>query len=103
VLTIAAVEKICDAHGVTLVMHPAVRKALGHYQDSFYIGACRFLQGETDGLCFLPVAGGGLVPLRFSKRLSAAGHPILRIDPIHAEGLACVRAQAMQVKSRSVS
>ena len=102
-LTIADVETACDAHGVTLVMHPAVRSALRPYQESFYIGACSFLRGESDGLYFLPVAKGGLVPLRFSRRSSATGHPILRLDPVTPEGLGRIKAEATQLKSWPVS
>ena len=102
-LTIGDVEKACDAHGVTLVMHPAVRRAVTPYEESFSIGACSFLRSETDGLYFLPVARGGLVPLRFSRRSSATGHPILRLDPITPDGLARIKAEAAQPKSWPVS
>ena len=102
-LTIADVEKACDANGITLVIHPAVRSAVRAYEESFYIGACSFLRGESDGLYFLPVTRGGLVPLRFSRRSSATGHPILRIDPITPDGLARIKAEATQLKSWPVS
>ena len=102
-LTIADVEKACDAHGVTLVVHPAVRRAVAAYGESFSLEACSFLRGESDGLYFLPVARGGLVPLRFSRRSSATGHPILRIDPITSDGLARIKAEATQPKSWPVS
>jgi len=102
-LTIAGLETACDAFGVTLVMHPAVRRAVTPYGESFHIGACSFLKGESDGLYFLPVARGGLVPLRFSRRSSVLGHPILRIDPITPDGLARLKAEAIQPKSWPVS
>ena len=102
-LTIASVEKACEASGITLVMHPAVRRAVTPYGESFSTGACSFLRGESDGLYFLPVARGGLVPLRFSRRSSATGHPILRIDPITPDGLARIKAEAAQPKSWPVS
>ena len=102
-LTIVELERSCDAHGVTLVMHPAVRRAVTAYGESFSIEACSFLRGESDGLYFLPVARGGLVPLRFSRRSSATGHPILRIDPITPDGLARIKAEAAQPKSWPVS
>jgi hypothetical protein len=102
-LTIADVEIACDATGITLVMHPAVRRAIRAYQESFYIGACSFLRGETDGLFFLPLTRGGLLPLRFSRRLSARGYPILRLDPVTQDGLARIKAAAMQLKSWPVS
>jgi hypothetical protein len=102
-LTIADVETACEANDVTLVMHPAVRSAVSPYGESFYIGACSFLRGESDGLYFLPVTKGGLVPLRFSRRLSATGYPILRIDPVASDGLARIKAEATQLKSWLVS
>ena len=102
-LTIADVETACEANDVTLVMHPAVRRAISPYGESFYIGACSFLRGESDGLYFLPLTRGGLVPLRLSRRSSATGHPILRIDPITPEGLARIKAEATQLKSWPVS
>ena len=102
-LTIADVEKACDAYGVTLVVHPAVRRAVAAYGENFAIEACSFLRGETDGLYFLPVARGGLVPLRFSRRSSVMGHPILRIDPITPDGLARLKVEATQPKSWPVS
>jgi hypothetical protein len=102
-LTIADVETACEANDVTLVMHPAVRSAVSPYGESFYIGACSFLRGESDGLYFLPLAKGGLVPLRFSRRLSATDYPILRIDPVAPDGLARIKAEATQIKSWPVS
>ena len=102
-LTIAAVEKACEANSITLVIHPAVRRAVGPYQESFYIGVCSYLRGESDGLHFLPVTGGGLVPLRFSRRASANGFPILRIDPVAADGLARLKAEALQIASSPAS
>ena len=102
-LNVADVEKACEAKHVTLVMHPAVRRAVRPYGESFYIGACSFLRGESDGLYFLPLTRGGLVPLRFSRRASATGYPILRIDPVAADGLARIKAEATQLKSRPVS
>jgi hypothetical protein len=44
-----------------------------------------------------------LVPLRFSQRTSATGHPILRIDPITPDGLARLKGDATQPKSWPVS
>jgi hypothetical protein len=102
-LTIAGAEKACEANGITLVMHPALRGAVRPYQESFYIGACSFLRGESDGLYFLPVTRGGLVPLRFSRRASAKGYPILRIDPVAPDGLARIKAEATQLTSWPVS
>ena len=102
-LSIAGVEKACEANGITLVMHPAVRRAVRAYEESFYIGACSFLRGESDGLYFLPMMRGGLVLLRFSRRVSTRGYPILRIDPVTPDGLARIKAEAMQLQSWPVS
>ena len=69
-LGLASIEKVCEAKRITLVMHPALRRALRPYGESFYVGACCFLRGETNGLYFLPLDTGGYVRLRFSKRQS---------------------------------
>jgi hypothetical protein len=87
VLTISAIEDVCDAKGITLVMHPVVRRAVKAYEESFYIGAYSFLRDGTDGLYFLPLASGGHVRLLFSKRFSPRGHAILRVDPVAPDGL----------------
>jgi len=81
------IEEVCDRKGITLVVHPAIREAVERYDESFYIGACCFLRGETNGLYFLPLDSSAYVPLRFSRRHSSGGHPILRVDPITSEGL----------------
>jgi hypothetical protein len=85
-LTIAGVEKACDANGITLVMHPAVRRAIRAYQESFYIGACSFLRGESDGLYFVPIREAawsrygfrGVTPRRGTR--SCASSRSLRMD-----------------------
>ena len=86
-LNLATIEEVCDRKGITLVVHPAIREAVERYEESFYIGACCFLRGETNGLYFLPLESGAYVRLRFSKRRSSGGHPILRVDPLTSEGL----------------
>jgi hypothetical protein len=86
-LSLASIEEVCEAKRITLVMHPAIRRALKPYGESFYVGACCFLRGETNGLYFLPLDRGDYVRLRFSKRQSPGGHKILRIDPLTSEGL----------------
>jgi hypothetical protein len=91
VLTIANIEDDCDAKGVTLVMHPAIRRAVKGFEESFYIGACCFLRGEADGVYFLPLRTGGYVRLRFTKRLSSGRHAILRVDPLTADGLGKIK------------
>jgi len=91
VLTISSIEDLCETKGVTLVIHPAIRRAVKGYEESFYVGAACFLRGETDGLFFLPL-DRGYVRLRFSQRWSAKGHPILRIDPTTPDALARIKA-----------
>ena len=86
-LHLASLEEVCDRRGITLVVHPAIRRAVERYEESFYIGACCFLRGETNGLYFLPLDSGGYVRLQFSKRRSAGGHSILRINSLTSEGL----------------
>ena len=90
-LTIAGIEEVCEAKGITLVMHPQVRKAVKPYEESFYIGACCFLGNETDGVYFLPLGNGGYVRLLFTKRRSAHGHAILRVEPAAKDGMERIR------------
>jgi hypothetical protein len=91
-LNIDAVEEVCESRQTTLVIHPAVRRAVKGYEESFYVGLRCFLAGETDGLYFLPLQGAGYVRLIFSKRVSPGGHNLLRIDPLTKEGLARIKA-----------
>ena len=91
-LTIASIERDCDAKGVTLVMHPAIRQAVCGFEESFHIGARCYLRGEGDGVYFLPLRGTGYVRMAFSKRVSPGGHPILRVDPLSPDGLRAVKA-----------
>ena len=86
-LNFESVEEVCESKNITLVVHPAIRRAVKGYEESFYIGLRCFLKGETDGLYFLPLENGGYERLRFSQRRSSGGHPILRVDPIAVEGL----------------
>ncbi len=95
-LGVADIDEVCEAKGITLVMHPAIRRAVERYAESFYIGACCYLRGETNGLYFLPLEGGGHVRLRFSKRRSPGGHAILRVDPISPGDLDQIRRAARQ-------
>jgi hypothetical protein len=87
VLSFESVEEVCESKRITLVIHPAIRRAVKGYEESLYIGLNCFLKGESDGLYFLPLENGGYERLRFSQRRSSGGHPILRVDPITAEGL----------------
>ncbi len=98
-LGVADIDEVCEAKGITLVMHPAIRRAVERYAESFYIGACCYLRGETNGLYFLPLDSGGYVRLRFSKRRSSGGHPILRVDPISPGGLEQIRRAVRQADS----
>ena len=86
-LSFESVEEVCESKSITLVVHPAIRRAVKGYEESFYIGLRCFLKGEADGVFFLPLQDGGYVRLVFSQRDSSGGHPILRADPITAEGL----------------
>jgi hypothetical protein len=92
VLSFDAVEDVCESKRTTLVIHPAIRRAIKGFEESFYVGLRCFLAGETDGLYFLPLSTGGYVRLLFSKRMSAGGHKILRIDPVTRDGLARIKA-----------
>src|SRR5919112_980121 len=73
VLSFESVEEVCESKSITLVIHPAVRRAVRGYEESFYIGLRCFLKGETDGLYFLPLENGGYERLRFSRRRSSGG------------------------------
>jgi hypothetical protein len=91
VLSFDAVEDVCASTHTTLVIHPAIRRAVRGYEESFYIGLRCFLKGETDGLYFLPLSSGEYVRLRFSKRVSQRGYKILRVDPL-TDGLERIKA-----------
>jgi hypothetical protein len=95
VLSFENVEEVCESKRITLVVHPAIRRAVKGYEESFYIGLRCFLKGESDGIYFLPLQDGSYVRLRFSQRRSSGGHPILRVDPVSPEGLQRIKtAQA---------
>ncbi len=91
-LSFESVEEVCESKSITLVVHPAVRRAVKGYEESFYIGLRCFLKGEADGIFFLPLQDGGYVRLAFSQRHSSGGHPILRVDPLSSEGLDRIKA-----------
>jgi len=92
VLSFESVEEVCESKSITLVIHPAIRRAVKGYEESFYIGLRCFLKGESDGIFFLPLRDSGYVRLAFSQRNSSGGHPILRIDPLTSEGLDRIKA-----------
>ena len=91
-LSFEAVEEVCESKQTTLVIHPAIRRAIKGYEESFYVGLRCYLAGESDGVYFLPLHGGGYVRLIYSKRVSCGGHNLLRIDPLTKEGLARIKA-----------
>lgn len=91
-LSFETVEEVCESKSITLVIHPAIRRAIKGYEESFYIGLRCFLKGESDGIFFLPLHDGGYVRLAFSQRYSAGGHPILRVAPLTSEGLDRIKA-----------
>jgi hypothetical protein len=92
VLSFESVEEVCESKSITLVVHPAIRRAVKGYEESFYIGLRCFLKGESDGVYFLPLQDGGYVRLMFSQRQSSGGHPILRVDPITPDGLPRIKS-----------
>jgi hypothetical protein len=92
VLSFDAVEEVCESKSITLVIHPAIRRAVKGYEESFYIGLRCFLKGEADGIFFLPLHDGAYVRLAFSQHLSSGGYPILRVDPLTSEGLERIKA-----------
>lgn len=96
-LSFDAVEDVCERARTTLVIHPAVRRAVRGYEESFYIGLRCFLRGETDGLYFLPLKSGGYVRLLFSRRLSPGGYMIVRVDPLSAEALQRIKTDLGRV------
>lgn len=96
--SLSHIEQSCDAQDVTLVMHPTIRRAVQCYEESFYIGVCSYLRGESDGLYYLPLEDG-YARLRLSKRTSSLGHPILRVDATTEDGLARIKADLMAVRS----
>jgi hypothetical protein len=89
--TLSTIEEGCERKELTLVVHPAIRRAMHGYEDSFYIGVRCFLDGEGDGVFFLPLERGGYVRLAFSKRRSAGGYDLLRLDPLRPEDLARIK------------
>jgi hypothetical protein len=91
VLSFESVEEVCESKKITLVVHPAIRRAVKGYEESFYVGLRCFLKGESDGTYFLPLQDGGYVRLAFSQRWSTGEHKILRVDPLTTEGLQRVK------------
>lgn len=88
-----AVEEACERKNITLVIHPAILQAMKGYEESFYIGLRCFLNGEAEGVYFLPLQNGGYVRLVFSRRWSSGGHPILRVDPLTRDCLQRIKVE----------
>ncbi len=85
------VEEACQGKNITLVIHPAIRKALVGFEEDFSIPAAAFLQGGSKAAYYLPLQEGGDVKLVFSLRYSAGEHLILRVDPARSDGLARIK------------
>ncbi len=82
-----SVEEVCAERDITLVIHPAIRKALIGFEEEFSCPAAAFLQGAGRAAYFLPLQAGGDVKLVFSLRYSAGEHLILRVEPARPDGL----------------
>lgn len=86
-----ALEELCDAVGVTTVMHPAIRRSVQAVERPFCVAVAGFLRGRGGGSFPLPLGEGGEATLVFSRRMSARGGSILRIDPVDPETLERIR------------
>ncbi|WP_246690608.1 hypothetical protein [Microvirga aerophila] len=67
-LSFETVEEVCESKSITLAVHPAIRRALKGYEESFYIALRCFLKGDTDGIFFISLQDGSYVRLIFSQR-----------------------------------
>ncbi len=85
------VEEVCEERDITLVVHPAIRRALTGFEEEFSRPAAAFLKGHGVAAYFLPLQGGGDVKLVFSLRYSAGEHLILRVDTAQPEGLTRIK------------
>jgi hypothetical protein len=94
-----SVEEVCAKRDITLVIHPAIRKALIGYEEEFSCPAAAFLQGAGRAAYFLPLHGGGDVKLVFSLRYSAGEHLILRVDPARSDGLARIKEAVRRLEA----
>ena len=90
------VEEVCQERDITLVIHPAIRKALLGFEEDFSAPAASFLRGEGRAAYFLPLQGGGDVKLVFSLRYSAGEHLILRVDTGRPEGLVRIKQAVLR-------
>ncbi|WP_210428778.1 hypothetical protein, partial [Klebsiella oxytoca] len=48
-MSFESVEEVCESKSITLVIHPAIRRAVRGYEESFYIGLRCFLKGSPTG------------------------------------------------------
>ncbi len=94
-----AVEEVCKGKDITLVVHPAIRKALLGFEEDFSIPAAAFLRGAGRAAYFLPLQGGGDVKLVFSLRYSAGEHLILRVDTARPEGLTRIKETVRRLEA----
>ena len=81
------VEEVCEEREITLLIHPAIRKALRGFEEAFSLPAAALLRGDGRVAYFLPLPGGGDVKLVFSLRYSAGEHLMLRVEPARPDGL----------------
>lgn len=89
-LSFDAVEEICESKSISLVIHPAIRRALRGYEESFCLGLRCFLSGDAHNY-FLPLQDGGYVRLAFSMRTSSGGYNLLKIEPLKKDGLSRIK------------
>jgi hypothetical protein len=85
------VEEVCEEREITLVVHPAIRKALRGFEEEFSVPAAAFLRGDGRAAYFLPLPGGGDVKLVFSLRYSPGEYLILRVEPEREDGLVRIK------------
>ena len=45
-LNFESVEEVCESKSITLVVHPAIRRAVKGYEESFYVGLQLFPEGR---------------------------------------------------------
>ena len=58
--TLSAIEDGCDRKEVTLVLHPAIRRAIKDFEDSFYIGVRCFLPARVMASFSFPCERGAM-------------------------------------------
>ncbi len=93
------VEGFCEEKDITLVIHPAIRKALAGFEEEFSRPAAAFLKGAGRTAYFLPLQSGGDVKLVFSLRYSAGEHLILRVHTATPEGLERIKVAVRRAEA----